>query len=45
MANLTKDKVESAMKSFLDLKEMVIVTAGDFEKKSDDESATDSSDK
>ena len=45
MANLTKDQVESAMKSFLDLKEMVIVTAGDFEKKSDEESATDSSDK
>ena len=42
MANLTKDKVESAMKSFLDLKEMIIVTAGDFEKKADDASADSS---
>jgi zinc protease len=41
MENLTKDKVESAMKAFLNLDEMVIVTAGDFEKKPDD--ATDSS--
>jgi len=32
MADLTKDKVEAAMKSFLDMEEMVIVTAGDFEK-------------
>ena len=43
MANLTKQQVESAMKSFLSLEDMVIVTAGDFEKKSDADSADTSS--
>ena len=37
MADLTKDKVEAAMKSFLDMEEMVIVTAGDFEKDTETE--------
>ncbi len=42
MADLTKDKVEAAMKSFLNMKEMVIVTAGDFKKETDsDESASE----
>ncbi len=38
MENLTKAEVESAMKAFLSMKEMVIVTAGDFEKDTDGES-------
>jgi len=39
MANLTKEKVESAMRSFLTMDDLIIVTAGDFEKGSDEDSA------
>ena len=41
IANLTKDQVESAMKSFLNMDDMVIVTAGDFEKKTPSENPTE----
>ena len=44
MEELTKSQVESALKNFIDLKEMVIVTAGDFDKKDDGEKATDGKD-